>query len=215
MKGFVSIIDIRPQYVQRHYRCIGKLKIYSPVERCCNKGWSANKLEVMVWAKLEEYLSNSDLIVSELGKQRQDANQLGVFEAELEQVERQLKAVDREQHQLLRWALKDFPESQIEAENRRLNKACETLAAQKIELEGQIRASQGAAISLPKLESFVERMQDKLSKLDFEGKRQVLDMLGITILLDGETVEITGVLPMEDVAIVHMQSCLHYYRLKP
>ena len=59
---------------------------------------------------------------------------------------------------------------------------------------------------MPKLESFVERMQDKLSKLDFEGKRQVLDMLGITILLDGETVEITGVLPMEDVAIVHAQS---------
>ena len=49
-------------------------------------------------------------------------------------------------------------------------------------------------------------MQDKLSKLDFEGKRQVLDMLGITILLDGETVEITGVLPKEDVAIVHAQS---------
>jgi len=201
-----SSLQYGKRYIQRHYRCIGKLKIYSPVERCCNKGWSANKLEVMVWAKLEEYLSNPDLIVSELEKQRQDANQLGVFETELEQVERQLKAVDREQRQLLQWALKGFPENQVEVENRRLNKARETLTAQKAELEGQIRASQGAAISLPKLETFVERMQDKLSKLDFEGKRQVLDMLNITVWLDGETVEITGVLPMEDVAIVHTQS---------
>ena len=83
----------------------------------------------MVWGKLEEYLSTPELIVSELEKQRQDANQLGVFESQLQDVERQLKAVDREQHQLLQWALKDFPADQVEAENRRLNKAKETLKA--------------------------------------------------------------------------------------
>jgi len=37
--------------------------------------------------------------------------------------------VEREQHQLLPWALKGFPEGQVEAENRRLNKAKETLKA--------------------------------------------------------------------------------------
>jgi len=185
---------------------MGKLKMYAPVERCRNKGWSANKLEGMVWAKLEEYLSKPELIISELEKQKQDANQLGVFEAELQQVERQIKAVYREQHQLLQWALKDFPASQIETENRRLNKDLETLAAQKSELETQIKASQDAAISIPKLESFIERMQGRIAWLDYEGKCQVLDMLNITVWLDGETVEITGVLPTEDVAIVHMQS---------
>ncbi len=85
----------------------------------------------MVWAELERYLSDRDLIVSEIEKQRQDAGQVGVFEAELERVERQLKAADREQHRLLQWALKGFPESQVEAENRRLNKAKETLKAQR------------------------------------------------------------------------------------
>jgi len=34
--------------------------------------------------------------------------------------------------------------------------------------------------------------------LDFESKRQVLDMLGITVWLDGENVEITGVIPITD-----------------
>jgi hypothetical protein len=160
----------------------------------------------MVWAKLEEYLSKPELIVSELEKQRQDANQLGVFEAQLQEVERQSKAVDREQHQLLQWALKGFPESQVEAENRRLNKARETLTAQKAELETQIKGSQDAVITIPKLESFIERMQSHISGLDFEGKRQVLDMLGITIWLDGENIEITGVLPIADDVIVHTQS---------
>ena len=59
---------------------------------------------------------------------------------------------------------------------------------------------------MPKLESFIERMQSRISALDFEGKRQVLDMLNIKGWLDGENVEITGVLPTEDVAIVHTQS---------
>ena len=66
------------------YACMGKLKMSAPVERCHNKSWSANKLEGMVWAELERYLSDRDLIISELEKQRQDASQLGVFEAELE-----------------------------------------------------------------------------------------------------------------------------------
>jgi len=144
-----------------------------------------------------EYLSTPELIISELEKQRQDANQLGVFECQLKDAERQLKAVDREQHQLLQWALKGFPESQVEAENRRLNKARETLKAQITELEAQIKASQDAVISIPKLEQFIERMQGRISSLDFEGKRQVLDMLGITVWLDGESVEVTGVIDTE------------------
>jgi hypothetical protein len=185
---------------------MGKRKMYAPVERCRNKGWSANKLESMVWAKLEEYLSKPELIVSELEKQHQDADQLGVFETQLQEVERQLKAVDREQHQLLQWALKGFPEGQVEAENRRLNKAREMLTPQKAELEMQIKASQDAVISISKLESFIELMQGRISGLDFEGKRQVLDMLDIKVWLDGESVEITGVLPVTDDVIVHTQS---------
>ena len=58
--------------------------------------------------------------MSELEKQHHDANQLGIYEAELRQIERQFKAVDREQHQLLQWALKDFPADQVEAENRNI-----------------------------------------------------------------------------------------------
>jgi site-specific DNA recombinase len=204
--AITSSIQHSKRYIQRFYRCKGKLKMYAPVERCCNKGWSANKLEAMVWGKLEEYLSKPELIISQLEKQHQDADQLGVFEAELERVERQLKAVDREQHQLLQWALKDFPADQVEAENKRLNKARETLTGQKVGLETQLKASHDAVISIPKLEQFIERMQGRIAALDYEGKRQVLDMLGIKVWLDGESVEITGVIPTEEDAIVPMQS---------
>ncbi len=185
------------QYVKLYYRCMGKTKVDVPLERCCNKGWAAKKLEGMVWGELERYLSDRDLIIGELEKQRQDAGQIGVFEAELEHVERQLKAADGEQRQLLQWALKDFPADLVEAENRRLNKAKETLKAQKTELSAQIKISQDAVINVPNLERFIEDMQKRLPELDFEGKRLALDMLGITVYLDGENVEITGVIDPE------------------
>jgi chromosome segregation ATPase len=176
-----------------------------PLNRCTNRSWKAGILEAKVWTELEGYLSDHDLIMSELEKQCQDAKQLGVHETELQQIERQYKAVDREQHQLLQWALKDFPADQVEAENRRLNKVKETLTAQKADLKAQLRASQDASINISKLEAFIEQMQNRLPTLDFEGKRLALDMLGITVWLDGQTVEVTGTVDPEN-AIVTTQS---------
>jgi hypothetical protein len=90
--------------------------------------------------------------------------------------------------------VKGFPEEQVEAENRRLNQAKETLKAQKSELEVRIKTSTEAAVNVPMLERFIEDMQNRLPDIDFEGKRTALDMLGITVYLDGENVELTGTL---------------------
>jgi site-specific DNA recombinase len=196
--GHTSINTYKDKrYNRPFYSCRGKRELWAPAERCHNKGWSATKLEGMVWVALEDYLSDPNIIISSLEKQHQDANQLGVFEAELERIERQLKAINREQHQLLQWALKDFPPDQVEVENKRLNKARETLNLQKAEFEKQIKASQNAITNLPNLENFVWTMQDNLSKLDFESKRLALDTLGITVWLDGQNVEVTGTIDLE------------------
>jgi site-specific DNA recombinase len=209
-RSFVGSVAASNQNGKRHerryYRCLGKRKMYSPIHRCLNKSWGADKLEALVWTQIERVLDNPELIVTEIGKQRQDANQLGVLEAELQQVERQLKALGREQEQLLQWALKGFPEETVIAENKKINSKRETSKAQKAELETQIKASEEAAISLPKLECFVELMRQKLTTLDFEPKRMALDMLGVKVWLDGDNVEITGVLPVADDVIVTTQS---------
>ena len=82
----------------------------------------------------------------------------------------------------------------------------ETLKVHKAELETQLKASRDAVISIPKLESFVEHMQKRISALDFEGKRLVLDMLGIMVWLDGESVDITGVIDLKIGVTLTMQS---------
>ena len=177
---------------QRCYRCAGKRKVVASDEQCRNKSWKAENLESMVWAELERYLSNRDLIKSEIERQRRGQSRTEVFEEELKRVERQLKAAELEQHRLLQWALKGFPENQVESENRRLNQAKETLKAQKANLEIRIKSSRDIDISLPVLDSFIDEIQERLPEIDYEGKRLALEMLGITVWLDGETIEITG-----------------------
>jgi uncharacterized protein (DUF302 family) len=124
------------------------------------------------------------------------------------QVERQLKEIDRDQAQLLQWALKGFPEDQVIEENKKLNAARESLKAQRAELETKIKASQDAAVSVPKLEQFVGLMREKLSIVDFETKRMALDMLDVKAWIDGYNVEVTGVIPISGYVIVKPQSRL-------
>ena len=190
----------------RRYRCSSSLRTVEPVHRCHNKGWSATRLEQLVWEQVEHVLDKPELIVSEIEKQQQETNQTGILEAELHQLEGQLKALDREQEQLLQWALKGFPEQTIVTENKRINQKRSTLQAQKAELEKQIKANREAGVSLPKLEQFVKLMREKLSTLDFETKRMALDMLGIKVWLDGHNVEITGTIPILEGDIVTAQS---------
>ncbi len=166
----------------------------------------ADKLEALVWKQIEHVLNNPELIITEIEKQRQGTNQLSVLGDELKQVERQLRALARDQEQLLQWALKGFPEETVVAENERINEKRNSLQTQKAELEAQIKASQEASISLPKLERFIELIRQKLTTLDYDTKRLALDMLNIKVWLDGHTIEITGTLPIVEDAIVTTQS---------
>ena len=116
------------------------------------------------------------------------------------------EATDKEQRQLLQWALKGFPENQVEAENKRINKARETLTAQKTELETQLKSSKDAVISIPKLEHTIELLSHELQDSDFAEKRDFIESMGIKVWIDGENVEITGAIPVEDGCIVTTQS---------
>jgi site-specific DNA recombinase len=176
-----------------------------PVNRCHNKGWSADKLEALVWTQIERILADPGLIIGEIERQRKDADSLSILETEQRHIERQLKAVDRDQAQLLEWAIKSFPEDMVEAQNKKLNAKRESLKAQKAELEQRIKASQEAAITMPKLEQFVELVRKRLVNLDFETKRMAIEALDIKVWIDGYNVEVTGVIPISDYAIVSPQ----------
>jgi len=189
-----------------YYLCPGKSRITSPVNRCLNKNWRVDRLDNLIWQKIEAILRKPELIITTVEKQRNEANKLGILESELERVERQIKELDREQKQLLQWALKGFPEETVDAENKRINSTKAGLLVQKNELEDQIEASREAAVNVPKLEEYVSFIREKLTTLGFDMKRLALDMLSIKVWLDGSSVEITGTIPVEDVVVATKSS---------
>ncbi len=106
----------------------------------------------------------------------------GVLESELQQVQRQLKTLDREQKQLLHWAIKSFPEEMVTSENKRINKERSSLESREAELERQFQESHEAA-SIPKMEEYIQLVQEKLITLDFDMKLITSDKIGAIILL--------------------------------
>ena len=70
-----------------------------------------------------------------------------------------------------------------------------------MELETKLKASQEATVDIPKLQEFIKRVQSRISDLDFKGKRQALDMLDVTVWLDGLSVKITGTIEPSIVTI--------------
>jgi site-specific DNA recombinase len=65
----------------RRYCCTGKMRIVQPVKLCNNPSWNADKLEAIVWTKIEDILKQPDLIMAEIEKQKQESNQLTVLGA--------------------------------------------------------------------------------------------------------------------------------------
>ncbi|MFC1951591.1 recombinase family protein [Chloroflexota bacterium] len=189
-----------------YYRCPGKLRIIAPVNRCANKNWRAGKIETLIWEKIEDVLDNPDFIATAIEKKHDDAKNIGTLEPELRLLERQLGALDREQKQLLQWALKGFPEDTVVAENKRINERRSSLQSRKVALETQIQASREAAVSLPNLEEHIQLVREKLTDLDFDMKRLALDMLNVKIWVDGSNVEITGTIPVENSEVVTTSS---------
>ena len=186
----------------KRYQCWASKKTNLLASQCNNKSWKADTLESLVWAEIERIIDKPELIVSEIEKQRHGANQMGVLEPQLHQIDSKLKSLNRDQAKLLQWAIKDFPEELVTAENQRIIENRKNLQEQKAELERQIKAGLEAAVNLPLLERFVEMIRNKLTSLDFENKRMVLDMLGIKVWLDGNNIEITGFVPAEKDVIV-------------
>jgi len=166
----------------------------------------ADKLESLVWEKVEHIIANPELIINEIERQRQDSDKSGVLKNELQHVEQHLKALKREQEELLHWALKGFPEDTIVLENMRINDKRESLKAQKAELESQIKASQEAMINAPKLERLVELIRQEIASQDFETKRLAMEMLNIKVWVDEYSIEITGSIPIPISPIASMPS---------
>ena len=182
-----------------YYECPGGDRIVSPT-KCRNRRWNANRLEESVWQKIEALLNQPGTAL-QLKAKANDAIEVSPrLEQELAQVSRRLKALDREQEQLLQWALKGFPEETVVAENKRINEQRDVLKQRRIELETKIEQARQFDVNFESIEQFCEQWRQNLGEFTFEDKRQALEMLQLKVWVDGDDEPIMeGAIPISGV----------------
>ena len=100
-----------PVHGKPYYRCSGRVRLLSD-KRCTSKTINASNLDEAVWTEVAKALENPRTILAGLEQLKDGMNQEGFLEEELDRMAKRLKALDKEQEQLLQWAMKGFPEIQ-------------------------------------------------------------------------------------------------------
>jgi len=195
-----------------YYQCPGKGRIVSPT-RCQNRTWNANRLEELVWQQIEALLTRPEVVLAGLKTRVDDAKEASHLEGEMADVSRRLKSLNKEQQQLLQWALKGFPEETVVAENKRINEQRDMLKQRKSELETRIEQAKQTEVNMEGIERFCELVRQNLGDFTFDDKRLALEALQIKVWVDGNNVEIEGAIPIAGDDIVSATPrCFGYNR---
>ncbi|MFC1934881.1 recombinase family protein [Chloroflexota bacterium] len=179
---------------ERYYYCSGRLKMITS-HKCHNKSYKADELENIVWSQVEELLTRPEVILSELERRKDDTSQL-TYIRELADIEERLVDLDRQQRELLQWALRGFPEDAITKENERINQYRETLKSRKAQLEASIAEINRNELDLTRAGHFCALARENLANFTYTDKRLALEALQIEVLVDGQDISITGAVPL-------------------
>lgn len=183
-------------HLKRYYRCAGKLQMVSPV-RCDNHNLNAEKVESLVWAEVEKLLTKPGLVLYELERRKAEREQDHLLEQELSDVRKSLIDLNKEQQQLLQWALKGFPEETVVQENVRIAKQRADLERRESELSARLDLLEREEIDMARVEEFCELAVENLSSFSYEDKRLALEALHISVQVDGDAIHVTGAIPVD------------------
>jgi hypothetical protein len=123
-------------------------------------------------------------------------NQEGFLGEELDRIAKRLKALDKEQEQLLQWAMKGFPEDTVVKENEKINRERTNLQRELMETEKKLEQARESHIDLEKVEEFCKIASQNLADFGHTEKKLALETLKIKIWIDGDTPRLEGVLPV-------------------
>lgn len=152
------------RHPKRYYHCAGKLRMVSPTQ-CDNHNLNAGGIEDAVWGEIENLLSQPSLILGELERKRAEGDTPEARAAALREVVRSLVSLDREQDQLLQWALKGFPEQTVISENQRINRLRAEFKERESELRRSIEETGENEWNLESVAEFCETVRQKLGNL--------------------------------------------------
>lgn len=171
-------------YFHQHYYCFGRT-----LKEGCNMGWiRKDRIESLVWHKIEEYIKNPRLItyaIQENYKQGQD--KLTPLKRELIKITNKIERLELEEEKILSLYRKDIiGEHKLRSQIKEIKAEKQTWEQKKQEIELQIENEKYIRARLHTLEEVITRVQNNIDTLTFEGKRKIVDLFIDRVIIKGD-----------------------------
>ena len=153
---------------------------------------------------MEELLTKPEVILGEFECRKQEINQVDLTK-EINGVERRLTELDRQQEELLSWALRGFLEETVTKENQKINQYRDNLNNRLIDLKARLAEAKQSEVDLDGIKHFCKLASGNLADFTYNEKRLVVEALQLEVWLDGNAISITGVIPSCGIASIQLK----------
>jgi len=188
------------RYEQRYYRCGKSQSIVTP-DCCDNKQLHGPTIEVAVWRQIEDLLSHPEVVLQELQRKEEEATtasrQVVNWQDELQSVERRLSNIEKQKDRAWKAFELTGDEERFKREIAKCDQDKEVLIEHKASLEQKIETFQQCQVDIKGIKQACELVKRNVTSLSFEDKRLTLEALQIRVLVDGDSLNIEGAIPIE------------------
>jgi len=188
----------RSQGKYHYYKCRGRTDVHRAArgERCTARYVSSQALDKLVWQDLCCILAKPDLITSELERAQTGEWLPQALQAKRNTLHQALTRLERQQERLLEVYLAEIiMRDEFERKRQELARTQSGFQQQLRQLEQQAKKQIETLALANNIQEFCHRIQPTLDNLDFEQRRQLVELLIDRVIVDDEKVEIRYVIP--------------------
>lgn len=198
--------DNKGIHYQRHYRCPKTIRIVSP-EKCNNRTWDANKLEKLVWEKVEKVLSEPELVLAELHRKQESAH-LDFLAKDLQMAEAKFANKEKQRKRIWRAFEITGDEGSFKRGIALLDKEIDSLKEETLNLKTMLMNKKQVELDAEGVKKACSLIKDNIEGLSFTEKRLALEAAQIKVWVDGESIDVEGAIPIVKGDFVNVSSRL-------
>jgi site-specific DNA recombinase len=185
---------------------------FDPAIRCTVRQIPQRKVEHWMWATLMKLAKHPERIEEELQVRLQEKEAaLQLVRQALVGVEQEIARVNRQKNELLDLYLNRDKEAiglrreDYEVKGRRLNQQLDELEARRAELQSQMQTEAISPTQLGEVRRLLGVVRRAGPKATFAEKRELLRLLDIRVLYNGEKLEMTGSIPTRELTLEELK----------
>jgi len=188
----------RTQGKYHYYTCRGRSDVLRAArdDRCTARYAPSQALDELVWQDLCRIVASPDMITHELERAQAGEWLPQALQAKRNTVRQTLARLERQQERLLEVYLAEIiMRDEFERKRQELVQTQNGLQQQLKQLEHKAKKQIETLTLANNIQEFCQRIQPTLDNLDFEQRRQLVELLIDRVIVDDEKIEIRYVIP--------------------